>query len=135
MRTFDASLSNGFLGVALIVPPAGFIFLVQLWANGLERGELGPGGILFLVAVAQLIPVGALLWMLLSKAAYTVTPEKLVVHRVMFDREFSLAHLAAPPKLDRGVITLRLPKRLRLRVEEPETFLEILRAAPAPGTV
>lgn len=129
MRTFDASLSPRVLGGAVIVPPLIFFGLVGVWANGMERGELGPRGILFLVALAQLIPLIALLWILFSPAAYSISAGKLVVHRVMFDREFSFENLTEPPRLTNSVITLQMPRRIHLRVRDPQDCLQVLEHA------
>jgi hypothetical protein len=130
MRTFDARLSRASFWTVLIAPPMIFLLIVQGWANGLEHGELGVHSTLFIMALAQLIPFGALLWMLLSTAAYSVGGGKLVVHSVMADREFSLSTLIEPPQLHGEVITLRLPRRILVRVAEPQAcWSEIVESA------
>lgn len=129
MRTFNASLSTGVLCLAVIVPPAVFFSLVQVVAHGLESGSLGVGHVFLLVALAQLIPLVALLWILFTTAAYSVSPGKLVVHHVAFDREISLRNVTTPPCLIRGVVTLEATRPLRLRVDEPESCLNALKRA------
>lgn len=131
MRTFDASLPRSGFWSAVVVPPVFYLLIVQGWANGIEEGQIGIRSTLMLVGLAQLLPLGALAWTVLSTAAYSIAPGKLVIHRVMFDREFALANLAGPPRLEDGVITLHLPHRLRLRVAEPQTFLDLFEAAVA----
>ena len=132
MRTFNASLSTGGLWLAVLIPPVVFFSLVQIVANGLDRGYLGLGGVFLLIAGAQLIPLLALVWILFSTAGYSVLPNKLVIHRVVSDREISLTNLREPPRLAHGVITLRLPRPLRLRVDEPERCRDQLAAALTP---
>jgi hypothetical protein len=130
MRTFDARLSRASFWTVLVAPPAIFLLIVQGWANGIEHGELSVRSTLFIMALAQLIPLGALVWMLLSTAAYSVGGGKLVVHSVMADREFSLSALSEPPQLRGEVIMLRLPRRILVRVEQPQAcWSEIVEAA------
>ncbi len=113
MRTFDASLPAGGFWAAVTVPPLAFLTLVQVWANGIAAGEISVQSTLLLVALSEAMPLGALAWTVLSAAAYSIGPGKLVVHRVMFDREFPFENLVEPPRLQNGVITLRVPRRLR----------------------
>lgn len=130
MRTFNATLSPVALWLVAFVPPVIFFLLVQRVDNLIVRGELGTGGLVFLIALAQLLPLGALAYVLFSTAAYTIAPGKLTVHRVISDREFSLEKPAEPPRLRNGVITVVAPlRRLRIRVDEPETCFETLRDA------
>ena len=90
MRTFEACLSTMALWIAVLVPPVFFFLTVQVVDNAMSRGELGVGGWMLLVALSQVLPLGALLWILFSAAAYTIAPGKLIVHRVASDREISL---------------------------------------------
>lgn len=126
MRTFNATLSPAVLWSLAFVPPVIFFLLVQCVDNLIVRGDLGMGGLVFLIALAQLLPLGALAYVLLSTAAYTIAPGKLIVHRVISDREFPLEEPTEPPRLQNGVITVSGPHRLRIRVEQPETCLEAL---------
>ena len=61
MRTFDACLSTLALWIAVLVPPVFFFLLVQVVDNAMNRGELGIGGWMLLIALSQLLPLGALL--------------------------------------------------------------------------
>lgn len=135
MCTFDACLSRASLATAVVVPPFGFFLIVQGWANGFENGELSFRSTLFVLGLAQLLPIGALLWMIFSTAAYSVGDGRLVLHSVMADREFRLARLIGSPQLRDGVITLRVPRRIRIRVADPHAcwavLAEALSAAPA----
>jgi len=131
MRTFDARLSRAAFLTAVIAPPVVFLLVVQGWANGLLHGELSIHSTLFVMALAQLLPFGALGWTIFSTAAYSVGPGKLVVHSVVADREISLAKLIGSPQLRDGVITLRVPRRIRLRVDDPQAcWAELVEALP-----
>ena len=96
------------LWFAVLVPPVFFFLTVQVVDNAMSRGELGVGGWMLLVALSQVLPLGALLWILFSAAAYTIAPGKLIVHRVASDREISLETNTEAPRLRKGVITLRV---------------------------
>jgi len=129
MRTFDASLSAVRFWIAVWVPPAIFFGLVQVIDNAIIHGQLGIGGLVCLVALAQVLPLAALAWILLSAAAYSIAPGKLIIHRAISDREYALEQLTAPPRLQKRIITLKLPQRVRLRVKEPQTCWEVLQQA------
>lgn len=129
MKTFTATLPAVGFWSAVFVPPVLFFALVQIVASGLDGGRYGIGSFLFLMALAQVLPVTALISICFSTAAYSVTPEKLIVHRVVYDRDVSYAEITNPPQLKRGVITLRGRKRLRLRVDQPESCLAVLEGA------
>lgn len=90
-------------------------------------------GIYVFVALSQLLPLSALGWVLCSVAACTVQADKFIVHRVIFDREYSLRDVRSEPSIERsGAIAIDLPdKRLRVHVAEPELLLAaLLEAAP-----
>lgn len=131
VHTFDARLSRASFCAAVIAPPMVFLLIVQGWANGLQRGELSIHSTLFIMVLAQLLPLGALLWMLFSTAAYSVGSGKLVLHSVVADREFSLAKLIGSPQLRDGVITLNVPRQIRLRVADPQMCWAVLLEALA----
>ncbi|HTO04630.1 MAG TPA: hypothetical protein VL069_13050 [Opitutus sp.] len=122
MKTFDAGLSAVALWIAVLVPPILFFVLVQVVDNAMDRGELGVGGWILLIALAQLLPLGALLWMLLSPAAYSIAPGKLIVHRVASDHEIPLEPMSEAPLSRKGVIILPLPGhgKMSLRVHQPQ---------------
>lgn len=128
MRTFNASLSSVSLWGAVLVPPILFFLLVQVLDNAMYRGELGIGGLMLLIALAQLLPLGALAWILFSSAAYTIAPGKLIIHRVVSDREFPWESTEKPPRLHKGVIILSVPPqgKISLRVDEPQACLNEL---------
>ena len=85
-----------------------------------------------LIALAQSLPLTALLWMLCSVASYTIAPGKLIEHRVVRDREFVFGPRAEVAELANGEIAVRLPDRtLRLRVADPARCLALLREAVA----
>ena len=126
MRTFDAALPRSLFLTAVVVPPVVFFLLVQGWAVGIEHGHLGLRSTLSLLALAQLLPLGALLGILFSTAAYTVGEGKLVVHSVMADREIPLSSLQEPPELRDGVVTLRLPRRMKIRVAQVQDCWDLL---------
>lgn len=131
MRTFDARLSRAAFLTAVIAPPVAFLLVVQGWANGLLHGELSIHSTLFVMALAQVLPFGALAWTIFSTAAYSVGAGKLVIHSVMADREFLLAKMVGSPQLRDGVITLRIPRRVCLRVADPQSCWAALQDAMA----
>lgn len=132
VHTFDARLSRAGFWAAMIVPPLAFLLVVQGWANSLQRGELSIRSTLWVMALAQGLPLGALLWTIFSTAAYSIGEGKLVVHSVLADREFSLAKLSGIPQLRDGVITLHVPRRIRVRVADPHAcWAVLLKALPA----
>ncbi len=131
-RTYDASLRRSSFWLAVIIPPTGYWTLVQWFAW--QSGD-GPGtfwAFLFLVMLANVLPIAALAWTLCSVAAYTVAPGKLIEHRVVHDREFALGPELELAELPGGEIAVRCERRmLRLRVTEPALCLASLREAEA----
>ncbi|ACB73436.1 hypothetical protein [Opitutus terrae] len=110
-----------------------FFGLVQVWSASL--GEAPPvAQVVGVIVLAQAMPVAALAWMLSSVAGYSVGAGQLVVHRVIFDRAYSLNGLRGVPQLRRGVITLVIgPRELRLRVADPPACLAALHSAAGAG--
>jgi hypothetical protein len=131
MRTFDACVSPRSLGLAIVLPPVLFFLTVQWVDSAMLRGVLGLEGLVLLIALAQILPLAALAWVLLSTAAYSIESGKLIAHRVIFDRELPLPDAAVAPRLNKGIITYHIrPNRcVRLRVEHPEECLHALRSA------
>jgi hypothetical protein len=133
MRTFDACVSPRSLGLAIVLPPVLFFLTVQLVDSAMLRGVLGLEGLVLLIALAQILPLAALAWILVSTAAYSVGSGKVIVHRVISDRELPLPDAAEPPRLNKGIITYRVRpnRRISLRVERPHECLRLLRSASA----
>lgn len=135
MRTFDASLPARTFWGAAIGPPVFFFALVQCSDSALTAGISDLLEVLLLLGLAQAMPVAALAWTLCGVAAYSVGPGRLVVHRVVADREYPLSALNRAPALAGGMVRVEIGHRtLSLRVAEPENLLAALRAA-APITV
>lgn len=119
MRTFDARLEPRVFWALVAVPPLVFWLIVEGGVNVGLRGQISFGGLLGLVALAYGLPLAALAWTLCSVAAYTITPGRLVVHRVVGDREFRLAELLEPAREERGALVLRWTGRsLRIRTDD-----------------
>ena len=133
MTTFDARLSGGSFWSAVLVPPTMFFVTVQLVDSAMLRGRLGIEGLVLLIALAQILPLLALVWTLFSAAAYSIEPGKLTVHRIISDREISLRDSEVPPRLEKDVITLRLRthSEISLRVEQPRECFSVLQSALA----
>lgn len=130
MQTFDATVRSGSLWTAVFLPPGLYFMLVQLWGNAADAGGHDLTRAFVLLGLSQLVPLAALAWMLCSVAGYSIGAGKIVVHRVVRDREYSLAGLNGPPELEGGVVTVPTRrKRLRLRVRAPEACLDALRHA------
>lgn len=106
-----------------------FFGLVQWWSA--TAGDAPPvAEVIAVVAVAQLMPVAALGWTLCSVAGYSVGLGRLVVHRVVCDREYPLSEVDTTPQLSGGVVSLGIGgRRLRLRVSDPQQCLAALQAA------
>lgn len=130
MRTFDASITARWFWGAVFVPPLVFFTLVQYWGGAAESVDAAFWRMLLL---AQALPLAALAWTLCSVAAYSIGHGKLVVHRVVGDREFSLQRLSGPPRIANGVVTVPIAGHaLRLRVAQPESCLAALvKSAPS----
>lgn len=130
MHRFDASLRPRVFWLAVGVPPVVFWSLVQILAYRAGEGAMSMREVFLLVGLAQALPLAALAWILYGVCAYTIVPGKIIVHRVVSDREYPLAPPAEPTRRADGGIEVRLPRRtLRLRVSEPEACLTRLRAA------
>lgn len=127
MRTFEASIRPRVFLLAVIAPPAGFWLLALFFAQQAGGGGMPLARFAVLIALANGLPLAALGWMLCSVAGYTVTPGKLIEHRVVYDREFLFDPQTEITQLDNGDITVRLGTRtLRLRVCEPNRCLALL---------
>ena len=134
MRTLDATLRSSFFWLAVVLPPTGYWVVVQVCALQAGDGVMSLPRLAMLIALAQGLPLAALLWMLCSVAAYTIVPGKLIEHRVVRDREFVFGPRAEVSELANGEIAVRLPGRtLRLRVADPARCLALLREAVAAG--
>lgn len=132
MSTFDATLRSSVFWLAVLIPPTVYWVLVQLFALQAGAGMMSPVRIATLIALAQALPLTALLWMLCSVAAYTIAPGKLIEHRVVKDREFVFGPCVEVVELAHGGIAVRLPDRtLRLHVTDPVRCLALLREAVA----
>ncbi len=136
METFDARLRAPALWLAVIVPPLIFWGTVQWFVVQAGDVAMPATRVGLLVGLAYAIPLAALGWMLCSVAAYTVGPGKLIRHRVVSDREFSLGEDAEIGARSDGRIEVHLPNgTLRLCVAEPQRCLAALRRAmPARRT-
>lgn len=125
MRTFDTSLSARWFWGAVFIPPLCYFSLLQVWSGPSGSVASQMAGLLVLLALAQGMPVAALGWTLCSVAAYSIGPGRLVVHRVLGDRVYSLREVTAAPALDGDAVVVLLPhRRLRLRVAQPELCLK-----------
>ncbi len=132
MRTFDASIRRSAFWLAVIIPPAGYWSLVQIFAYQAGEGTASLAEFMVLIALANGLPLAALGWVLCSVAAYTITPDKVIEHRVVRDREFMLGPSVEISQLPNGDIVVAMPERtLRLRVTEPARCLALLREAEA----
>lgn len=132
MCTFDASIRRSTFWLAVIIPPAGYWGLVQIFAHQAGEGTVSLTGFVVLIALANGLPLAALGWVLYSVAAYTITADKVIEHRVVRDREFVLGPSVEISLLPNGDIVVVLPERtLRLRVTEPARCLVLLREAEA----
>lgn len=130
MQTFDATVRSGSLWTAVFLPPGLYLLLVQFWGNAADAGTDDLTRAFVLLGLSQAMPLTALAWMLCSVAGYSIGAGKIVVHRVVRDREYSLDELTAPPRLDGSVVMVPTRgKRLRLRVQAPQACLEALRHA------
>lgn len=130
MQTFDATVRSGSLWTAVFLPPGVYFLLVQFWGNAPNVGSHDVTRAFVLLGLSQLMPLAALAWMLCSVAGYSIGPGKIVVHRVVKDREYSLAGLIGAPRLEGDVVTVPTPgKRLRLRVGAPQACLDALQHA------
>jgi hypothetical protein len=129
-RTLEASVRSSAFWLAVIIPPAGYWILVQLFAYQSGETAISLTKFVLLIVLAHGLPLIALGWMLCSVAAYTITSGKLVEHRVVCDREFALGPHVHVAQLTNGDIAVRLSRRtLRLRVNEPACCLALLREA------
>lgn len=127
MRTFETTLHSWSFRLAVILPPFAYWILVQIMALKAGDGPMSMAGLMLLVGLATILPLGALTWTLCSVAAYSVEPGKIIQHRVVWDRPFRLDALVDRPVVKNGVVVLRAERwTLRLRVAQPETFLELL---------
>lgn len=135
MRTFETSMRTSSFWLAVCFPPIAFWSVVQIVAARTGEAPMSVAGLVTLVGLANALPLAALAWTLCSVAAYTVERGRLIEHRVVRDRVFSLEKVSAPPVCANGVITLRLPRKtLRIRVQETERCLALLRGeAPMPA--
>lgn len=130
MRTFETTIRSRSFWLAVVLPPLGYWAVVQVAALRAGDGPMGVMGIVLIVALAQALPMAALGWICCSVAAYTISPGKLVEHRVLRDRQFALDSLAECPRVVDGVVVLRLAQRtLRLQVAEPELCHALLSEA------
>lgn len=128
MRTFEVPVRAVSFWLAVVIPPVGFWTLVQVFAVAAGEGTMSPPQVACLIALANGLPLAALVWMVCSVVAYTVAPGRLVVHRVVGDREYALGPHAEVALLRNGRILVRLPgKSLRLRVNEPQVCFDLLR--------
>jgi hypothetical protein len=134
MQTFDATVRSGSLWTAVFLPPGLYLLLIQFWGNAADAGEYDLTRAFVLLGLSQAMPLAALAWMLCSVAGYSIGAGKIVVHRVVRDREYSLAGLTSPPRLEGGVVTVPTrSRRLRLRVRSPQACLDALRHATDPS--
>lgn len=135
-RTFEASLRSSSFWTAVVVPPTVYWILVQLFAAYASEAASPLPGFLMIVLLANGLPLAALGWMLCSVAAYTIEPGRLIVHRVVSDREFVFGVKTDIVQARNGEIAVRCERgTLRLRVTEPALCLEHLRSAAASGRV
>ena len=136
MHTLETTFRSSLFWLAVVLPPTGYWMVVQMCALQAGDGVMPLGRLAMLIALGQVIPLGALLWVLCSVAAYTIAPGKLIEHRVVRDREFVFGPRTTITELADGEIALMLPGRtLRLRVAEPARCLALLREAVAASPV
>jgi hypothetical protein len=134
MHTFDASIRSRAFWLAVIIPPTGYWILVQLFAWQAGEGTVPLMRFIILIGLANILPLAALGWMVCSVAAYTVSPGRLIEHRVVRDREFVFGPDTQIAQLSDGDIAVCLPGRtLRLRVKEPSRCLARLRDVAREG--
>lgn len=132
MHTFEATFRSSVFWLAVVIPPTVYWGVVQMFAFQAGDGLMPVAHFMTLIALANGLPLAALLWMLFSVAAYTIAPGKVIEHRVVQDREFTVGPGAEVVRLSNGEIAVRLPERtLRLRVADPDRCLASLRAAQA----
>jgi hypothetical protein len=130
MTTFDARLEPRVFWLAVLIPPTVYWIVVEGGVNWQLGGEISFNGLLALTALAYGLPLAALLWVLCSVAAYTIAPGRLIVHRVVGDREFHLDGLLEPAREERRTVLLRWPGRtLRLRPTDSRACLAAISAA------
>lgn len=128
MQTFDTTLRGGTLWLAVLAPPLMFWILVQYFVFKAGEGMMPPARIMVLIGLANALPLAALGWMVCSVGAYSVSPGKLIEHRVVGDREFAFDSGLDVEPLANGMIAVRIPGRtLRLRVVDPVRCLAVLR--------
>jgi hypothetical protein len=132
MGTFETSIRSSSFWCAVVIPPTLFWMLVQWVAHRAGDGTGSFSEIVTLIALANVLPLAALGWMLCSVAAYTITSGKLIEHRVVGDREFAFGGRVEVAELSKGVIAVRLDERtVRLRVKETSRCLALLRDVEA----
>lgn len=132
MERFDARIGRRALAWLVVAPPLAYALTLTLLAGAAAGSALTSGRVLLLLALAHGLPLAALVWMLTSVAAYSVTPGKLVAHSVVRDREYRLATGARPPRCERGVVRLESEgRRLSIRVADPDGCRAALAAATA----
>jgi hypothetical protein len=130
MQTFDATVRSGSLWTAVFLPSGVYLALVQFWGNAADAGSEGLARAFVLLGLSQAMPLVALAWMLCSVAGYSIGAGKIIVHRVVRDREYSLGGVTSPPQREGDVVTVQMgEQRLRLRVRAPEACLDALRHA------
>lgn len=130
MHTFDTSPRTTAFWLAVILPPVGYWGVVQLFAYQAGAEAMPLRNLAVLVTLATALPLMALTWMLCSVAAYTITPRRLIEHRVVRDREFAFGNHLEVHQLTDGVIVVKLPQQtLHLHVTEPARCLALLREA------
>lgn len=133
MRTFETTLRGGSFRLAVILPPVAYWITVQLVAVNAGDGPMSMAGLMLLVGLATILPLGALAWTVCSVAAYTVRPGEIIEHRVVRDRPFRLDGLVEGPTVREGVVVLRAKRwTLRLRVNQPEACRALLEACRPP---
>jgi|GEM_PF-1530001 len=127
MHTFTNRTNPCSFWVALVLPPLGFwLTFVWLSEGPLEQSFSSPAfwSILFL---AHAFPLAALIWTLFSICACSVSPGQLVIHRVVFDREWPLSAVRNVARIGSNIVRLELGNRhVLLRPDRPEEFVNAL---------
>lgn len=134
MHTFEATLRFSVFWIAMVIPPVVYWGVVQVFAFQAGDGLMPLSRFITLVALANGLPLAALLWTLCSVAAYTIAPGKVIEHRAVRDRGFEFGPRDEIRRLANGVIAVRLAEHertLRLHVADPDLCLSLLSEAQA----
>ncbi len=133
MRTFETHIRGRSFWLAVILPPVGYFGLVMALAQTTGVEPVAPEVLMVITALAYLLPISALGWVLLSASAYSVRPGQLIEHSVLRDRVVSLPPELWPAWIGDRTVEFRVHRRLRrVHVKEPLAFLVALRLASLP---